>query len=61
MMKQVFAVVARFLTVGVVTSIVEVVGALCICVGVGQLLGFSAALILGGVFLMVFAYLGDRA
>lgn len=51
----------KFLTVSVVTTLVEILGALSICVGVGRLLGLSAFLILAGVFAMVFAFLGDRA
>ena len=51
----------KFFTVSVVTTLVEIVGALSICVGVGRLLGLSAFLILAGVFAMVFAFLGDRA
>ena len=51
----------KFLKVSVVTAVTEIVGALSITVGVGQILGLSAALILGGVFAMVFAFLADMA
>lgn len=51
----------RFFTRAVVTSVVEIAGAFSITVGVGRLFGLSAALILGGVFAMAFAFLADRA
>lgn len=51
----------KFFSAAIVTTIVEIAGALSITIGVGQLLGLSAALILGGVFAMVFAFLADRS
>lgn len=42
-----------------ITTALECVGALLIAAGCGIWLGVAAALIVGGVFLMVFAYLAD--
>jgi len=52
---------SKFFTLSIVTTIVEIAGAVSITVGVGKSFGLSAALILGGVFAMVFAFLADRA
>ena len=51
----------KFFTLSIVTTVVEIAGAVSITVGVGKSFGLSAALILGGVFAMVFAFLADRA
>ena len=51
----------RFLNTTVVTTVVEIAGALSITIGVGELLGSPVALILAGVFAMVFAFLADRS
>ena len=51
----------KFFNRTIVTTVVEIAGALSITVGVGRLLGLSAALILGGVFAMIFAFLADRS
>jgi uncharacterized membrane protein len=50
----------KFFTLAVITTAVEIAGAVSITIGVGNLLGTSAALILGGVFAMAFAFLADR-
>jgi hypothetical protein len=51
----------RFLNKAIVTTVVEIAGAFSITAGVGNLFGLSAALILGGVFAMTFAFLADKA
>jgi hypothetical protein len=51
----------KFFTLSIVTTVVEIAGAFSITFGVGKLFGLSAALILGGVFAMTFAFLADRA
>jgi uncharacterized membrane protein YkgB len=43
----------------VVTNVTEIGGALSVTVGVGLLAGAAAALILGGIFAMLFSYLAD--
>jgi multisubunit Na+/H+ antiporter MnhG subunit len=53
--------VNKFFNRTVVTTVVEIAGAFSITVGVGNLFGLSAALILGGVFAMIFAFLADRS
>jgi len=53
--------VNKFFSRTVVTAVVEIAGAFSITVGVGNLFGLSAALILGGVFAMIFAFLADRS
>jgi len=49
----------KWLNRGAVTSITEIFGALSITLGVGLLGGVAAALILGGIFAMVFSFLAD--
>jgi len=51
----------KFFSRAIVTTVVEIAGAVSITAGVGRLLGLSAALILGGVFAMIFAFLADRS
>ena len=51
----------KFFSRTIVTTVVEIAGAFSITFGVGKLFGLSAALILGGVFAMTFAFLADRA
>jgi len=43
----------------VITNVTEIGGALSVTIGVGLLGGFAAALILGGIFAMVFSFLAD--
>ena len=51
----------KFLNAAIVTTLVEIAGAISITTGVGIQFGIPASLILGGVFAMVFAFLADRA
>lgn len=45
---------------GLITTIIEAVGALSIAIGIGLCFGFGAALIAGGALLIAGSYLASR-
>jgi hypothetical protein len=46
---------------GLITTVIEIFGAILITVGIGMILGVGAALIAGGVLILTGSFLATRA